>query len=241
MIKHFHFKSWNNFGVPKNLSHFLSFIRIIHKWNKSFESKKVSVLIDFLITHTVTFLTHAKIIIVSVWNFIANNLLKHRFLIPFSFRNQSVVRTERAHTHLCTAFNVPPETLTITFGCHNCFYFTKWSLNITDSPVNISLECSFTKPLKCALLQNLWGIKKPVGGQEQKTTKYQRPGFIFTTKSSKQHDSLSIEKWSFCLCVSGARVQWLSWLIHFCKNIFPKMYNFYELPKKASNWSTNKS
>ena len=148
LIKHFHFTSWNNFGLPKNLSHFLSFIRIINKWNKSFESKKVSVLIDFLITHTVTFLTHAKIFIVSVWNFIANNLLKHRFLIPFSFRNQSVVGTERAHTHLCTTFNVPPETLTITFGCHNCFYFTKRSLNITDFPVNISLECTFTKPFK---------------------------------------------------------------------------------------------
>ena len=67
LIKHFHFTSWHNFGLPKNVSLFLSFIRIINKWNEIFRSKKVSILIDFLITSTMTFLTDAKNFMVSIW------------------------------------------------------------------------------------------------------------------------------------------------------------------------------
>ena len=43
LIRHFHFTSWQNSGLPKNLSLFLSFIRIINKWNISSGSRKVSV------------------------------------------------------------------------------------------------------------------------------------------------------------------------------------------------------
>ena len=55
LIKHFHFTSWLDFGLPKNLYLFLSFIRIINKWNESFKSKKVSFVIDIIIATTVFF------------------------------------------------------------------------------------------------------------------------------------------------------------------------------------------
>lgn len=56
LIKHFYFTSWFDFGLPKNLYLFLSFIRIINKWNESFKSKKVSFLIDIIIATTALFL-----------------------------------------------------------------------------------------------------------------------------------------------------------------------------------------
>ena len=60
LIKHFHFTSWHNFGLPENLSLFLSFIRIINKWNENFGNKKVSVVFDFFITNIMVSLTVAK-------------------------------------------------------------------------------------------------------------------------------------------------------------------------------------
>ena len=56
LIKHFYFTSWLDFGLPKNLYIFLSFIRTINKWNESFKSKKVSFLIHVIIATTVLFL-----------------------------------------------------------------------------------------------------------------------------------------------------------------------------------------
>ena len=60
LIKHFHFTSWHNFGLPENLSLFLSFIRIINKWNESFGNKKVGLVIDLFIRTTMVSLTVAK-------------------------------------------------------------------------------------------------------------------------------------------------------------------------------------
>ena len=43
LIKQFHFTSWNDFRNPKDIFVFLSFIKMINKWNERSGGTKVSV------------------------------------------------------------------------------------------------------------------------------------------------------------------------------------------------------
>ena len=49
LIKQFHFTSWKDFGTPNDIYAFLSFIKIINKWNERSGGTKVSVSMNCVI------------------------------------------------------------------------------------------------------------------------------------------------------------------------------------------------